>query len=292
MNTTTIQNESPQNNYQQEVIINLAPTGMVPTRQMSPQVPLTVNEIVEQACRCIEIGANIVHLHARDETDKPTYKKAVYENIIAGIREKHSDVVLGVSLSGREFTTFAERSDVLELSGDLKPDLASLTLSSMNFASGPSVNAPDMIVQLAQKMLEVGIKPELEVFDLGMINMVEYLADKNLINPPYYLNLILGNLATAQVNPSHIAALVTSIPSESVWTVGGIGRAQRSANALGILHGNGARVGLEDNLWMDNERTLPATNEMLTSGVVKFAEWMGKTTATPKRVRQMLNLGS
>ena len=124
-------------------IINFLPTGMIPTKEMTPYVPTTVQEIVEDVHEAIEIGITMVHLHARDEqTGDPTYKAELYSKIIAGIRKFSSDLVVCVSLSGRTFPEFEKRAEALKLEGDVKPDMGSLTLSSVNFNKQASMNSP------------------------------------------------------------------------------------------------------------------------------------------------------
>jgi len=160
----------------QKLIINFTPTGMIPTKEMTRHVPITINEIVEDVHRAYELGITLAHIHARDETTGvPTYKKEVYADIISGIRKYAPDLVICASLSGRNFNTFDKRSEVLSLDGDLKPDMGSLTLSSLNFNKVASMNAPNMIEDLAKAMKSKGIVPELEVFDVGMINFGNYL---------------------------------------------------------------------------------------------------------------------
>ena len=169
----------------QDLIINFSPTGLIPTKDMTSRVPVAPDEIVEQVLQVAAMGANMVHLHAREpETGLPTYKKEVYAEIIRGLRAKNKDLVIGVSTSGRNFFEFEKRSEVLELEGELKPDFGSLTLSSLNFNKQVSVNSPDMIQALATKMMEKGIRPELEVFDLGMINYAKYWIKKDGSNRP------------------------------------------------------------------------------------------------------------
>jgi uncharacterized protein (DUF849 family) len=130
----------------------------------------------------------MVHLHARDPlTGQPAFEKEIYGQIIREIRKRNRDLILCVSTSGRLFNEFAKRADCLDLEGDLKPDFASLTLSSLNFNKEASVNSPQMIQDLSARMLERNIKPELEVFDLGMINYARYLIQKGLLKPPITL---------------------------------------------------------------------------------------------------------
>lgn len=244
-----------------DVVINFTPTGMLPTKAMTPHVPVSVSEIVEDVHRAFEIGVTMVHLHARDEASgAPTWEAEVYERIIAGIRAFSGDLVICVSLSGRDFRTFEQRSDVLRLDGDVKPDMGSLTLSSLNFNHQASMNDPAMIQSLAGEMQRRGILPELEAFDAGMINYASYLEKKDLIRPPHYFNLIVGNIACAQADLMHVGLMVRDLPPDALWSIGGIGDAQLSMNMLGIAAGGGVRIGLEDNIWLDPARTRLATN--------------------------------
>ena len=169
-----------------DLIVNFTPTGVIPTRDMSAHVPLTVDEIVDDIRRAVEIGITMVHLHARDEDGRPTASKDTYAAIIGRIREFAPELILGVSLSGRVFADFAHRAEPLQLDGDLKPDMGSLTLSSLNFNRQASVNEPETIRNLAAEMKNRGIAPELEAFDAGMINYAKYLERKGLLVAPHY----------------------------------------------------------------------------------------------------------
>ena len=274
----------------EDIIINLAPTGIVPNKLVNPCVPLSIKEIVEDSRRCVDMGVNILHLHARDDSGIPTYKKEIYARLIGALREQSEDVIICVSLSGRRFSHFDQRSDPLRLTGDLKPDMASLTLSSMNFNTETSVNSPQMIQQLANRMQDAGIKPELEVFDSGMVNYAHYLLKKRLIAPPLYFNFILGNIATAQAKPLQLGLMISELPPDSVWAGGGIGAEQLRMNTLGLLYGNGIRVGLEDNLWLDKQRKYPASNVSLVERAIDLATLLGKKPASPADIRLALNL--
>ena len=271
-------------------IINFCPTGMVPTRDMTPHVPLTPAEIVADVRSCIDAGVNLVHLHARDERGVPHYSRELYACQIAGIREHNADVTICVSLSGRNFGEFAQRSDPLMLTGDLRPDMGSLTLASLNFTGQPSINSPDMVRRLAGAMRERGIKPELEVFDVGMVNFANVLIDKGLLDPPFYFNILLGNIASAQATPAQLAAILSALPPGAIWCLAGIGRQQLAANTMGLLLGDGVRVGLEDNIWYDNARTDLATNRALVDRVVKLAQVLERPLASSADVRQRLGI--
>jgi len=272
------------------LIINFAPTGMIPTKKMTPYVPISPREIIDDVLRCAELGCNVVHIHARDEKGKPTHLKDVYKRIILGIREKRSDIIIGVSCSGRTYPKFEKRAEVLDLDSDAKPDMASLTLSSLNFNKIASINSPDTIKGLAAKMLERGIKPELEVFDLGMVNYAKYLIRKKLVKSPFYFNIILGNIACAQADPLHVGLLMQDLPDNSVVTLGGVGNPQHDINVMGVIFADGVRVGLEDNIFFDKKRERLTTNAELVERIIKHAHVLGRAIATPGAIRKRLEL--
>jgi len=277
----------------QDLIINFTPTGMIPTKKTTPRVPVSPGEVVEQVLEVSGIGVNMVHLHAREpETGLPTYKKELYAEIIRGIRAKNKDLVIAVSTSGRDFFEFEKRSEVLDLEGELKPDFGSLTLSSLNFNKQASVNSPEMIQALARKMMEKGIRPELEVFDLGMINYAKYLIKKGQVEPPYYFNLILGNIACAQANMLSLGLMINELPEGAIWSVGGVGDSQLPMNAMALVAGGGVRVGLEDNIWYDEKRTRLASNRDLVERVIHIATAMGRQPYPQRAARERLGLES
>jgi len=274
-----------------DLIINFTPNGMIPTKEMTPHVPISVSEIVEDVHRATEIGITMVHLHARNEiTGEPTYKGEVYGDIIAGIRSFAPDLIIGVSLSGRGIKEFEHRAEPLQLEGDLKPDMGSLTLSSLNFNRVASVNDPEMIQKLANEMKVKGVLPELEVFDLGMVNYAKYLISKELLQGPYYFNLLFGNAACAQPDLLHTGMLTRDLPEDSYWSFAGIGDAQLMMNSLAIAAGGGVRVGLEDTIWYDKARTRLATNSDLLKRIHMLAEANERTLMSSKSLRQRLNL--
>lgn len=275
----------------ERLIINFTPTGMIPTKQMTAHVPVSVSEIVEDVHKAFETGITMVHLHARDpKTAVPTYEKEIYAEIIKGIRKFAADLVICVSLSGRNFSLLEQRSDPLFLENDLKPDMGSLTLSSLNFNAIASTNSPEMIRNLAAIMKEKGIVPELEVFDNGMINYAKYLAKKNLIKPPFYFNLLLGNVACAQADLLHTGIMIKDLPDNSYWSLAGIGDTQLKMNSLAIAVGGGVRVGLEDNIWYDTKRTVLATNLDLIRRLHTIAEANSREIMTPKEFRALMRM--
>ena len=273
------------------LIIDFTPTGMIPTKSLTPHVPITVSEIIEDIHSVWEVGITKVHLHARSpENENPAYEKKIYAEIIEGIRKFAPDLVICVSLSGRTYVKFEERSDALDLEGDLKPDMGSLTLSSLNFNKIASINSPDMIQALAGKMQNQGIVPELEAFDAGMINYAKFLIKRGLLKPPYYFNLLLGNIACAQADILHAGIMIRDLPENSIWSLAGIGDEQLKMNSVSIAIGGGVRVGLEDNIWYDTERTILARNIDLIKRIHILAEANCRKIMTPEEFRQKMNL--
>jgi uncharacterized protein (DUF849 family) len=273
-----------------KLIINVALTGIVPTKAENPKLPVTPEEIAQDCHLCYQAGASIFHLHARDKEGKPTYLSEVYREIIAGVRGRCPDAIICVSTSGRVYKLFAERSSVLDLDGEVKPDMASLTLGSHNFPRRASMNDPEMICSLAEKMQARGIVPELEAFDLGMIDYAKFLMKRKILRPPYYVNLILGSLGTLSATPFHLATMVQALPADVTWAGGGIGRFQFFVNAMAITMGGHVRVGLEDNIYLDGQKEEPASNLDLVRRLVKLAQASGREISTPSEARALIGL--
>jgi uncharacterized protein (DUF849 family) len=264
-----------------ELIINFTPTGMVPTKAMTQHVPISPSEIIEEVHCANEFGITIAHLHARDDEGLPTSDKNIYAKIFEGVRHHCPDLIVCLSLSGRKSPEFEKRSEPLEL----KPDMASLTLSSLNFAREASMNSPDMIIKLATKIQEYNVIPELEVFDLGMINGAKYLINKGLAKPPHYFNIIFGNLFGMQADLAEMGVAIKQLPEHSVWAFGGIGDSQLAATTAAIAMGGGVRIGLEDNIYFDLNRKQLATNMNLLKRVHDTASMFYRSVMTPAKFR-------
>lgn len=288
VHTSAVMRDLP--DYARPLVINAALTGMVPRRSEQLAVPEQPDEIARDAAACMAAGASNLHLHARDLAGEPAVARDIYADIIRRVRALSPDVVICVSTSGRLHKAFEQRADVLGLEGDLRPDLASLTLGSLNFPKQASVNEPAMIVRLAEAMNERGIVPELEVFDLGMLDYAHYLIGRGVLKPPFVFNLLLGSLGTLGPSAENLAMLVRRLPADSHWQAAGIGRAQWPMNALGVTMGGHVRTGLEDNLYMDPGKTDPATNPRLVSRVAALARALGRPVATAAETRRLMGL--
>ena len=273
-----------------KLIFNLAGTGMVPGQAQNPQVPVSPLEIADDCARCYALGASTFHLHARDEQGLPTWKPETYREIVLRVRAQCPGAVICVSTSGRTFKELRERAAVLDLDGDAKPDMASLTLGSLNFPDQASLNDPAMIKALALRMRERGIVPELEIFDFGMLDYAHYLIEHEILRPPYHCNLLLGSLGTLAATPFNLASLIRGLPAGATWSGAGIGRFQFFVNSLAITMGGHVRVGLEDNLYMDAKKERLASNPALVARLVSLAEAAERAIATPAEARAMIGL--
>jgi uncharacterized protein (DUF849 family) len=260
-------------------IINFTPTGTQTTRDNS-LAPLLPNEIIEEVHNAYEVGISIVHLHARDEETKNTYKKEVYQKIIEGIKKHCPDLLICVSLTGRNFPELEKRAEVLQL----YPDMGSLTMSSLNFPSGTSINQPDMILSLIKEMDKYGVQPEIECFDTGMLNYTNYLISKNTLKPPYHINVILGNIYNGQCDFGTLATIKSNLPANSYTCLGGIGSQQLKSTTYGLLDFDGVRIGLEDNLYFkDKEKT---TNIELLKRLHRIMDELDMTHYTSNELRE------
>ena len=272
-------------------ILNFAPNGMVPTKSMNANTPISTSEISEDILMAAEYGASIAHIHARDErTGEPPTSIEIYGSIIEKIRKFNKEIILCVSLSGRNMSDPKLRSRPLALDGDVKPDMGSLTLSSLNFSNQASINAPQTINYLSEEMMKNGIFPEIEIFDLGMANYLNFLLRKKLIPENIYGNILLGNIFGAQPTFSHIASILSNLPKNMITSFAGLGEYQLSASVLALASGHGVRIGLEDNIWYDRDKKIPASNLKLIERITSIAKNIDKTPLSPKKVRELLGL--
>ncbi len=274
------------------LIINVCLTGMVPTKLGTPHVPISVEEIISDAIKVHDAGARVVHLHARDKSGHPVSDAAHYEQIICSLRKERPELICCVTTSGRNEADFEKRAEVLYLTGAAKPDMASLTLGSLNFLNGPSVNSINTIERLAMIMKEQGIKPELEIFDTGMVNLAKYLERHRIISGIKYFNILLGNLNTAPATLASLSHIAESLPKDSIWAAGGLGQFQLPMNAAAIVGGGHVRVGIEDSMYFDYNKVVVASNLMLVQRIVRLAEELQRPLATPEEARRMIGLVS
>lgn len=272
-------------NSSNKLIINAAITGAVLSKSDTPFLPTSVDEIVDCVQRARDAGAAIVHLHARNPDQSPCHDSDIYCELVGKVRQT-TDLIVCVSLNGRLVKDINKRAAPLVS----RPDMASLTLGSMNFMTQPSINAPDAICELAARIYAAGVTPELEIFEAGFINFANYLIRKGALRSPYYFNIILGSLGAAPLDLVGLGHMVTMLPPGATWSVGGLGCYQLDANVIGIAAGGHIRVGLEDNIYFDRQRMDKADNPRLIARIARIAREMGREPATPAEARRIIGL--
>jgi 3-keto-5-aminohexanoate cleavage enzyme len=268
-----------------KLIINAAITGGVLNKSDNPHLPVDMDEIVACSRLVRDAGAAIVHLHARNPDQSPCYDPQVYTELVRRVRQA-TDLMVCVSMTGRFVADPLVRAAGLAA----QPDLASLTVGSMNFMTQASVNTPDTIRFLAEKIYAAGAVPEIEAFEVGFIHFANYLIRKGVLRPPHYFNLILGSLGSAPLDPIGLGHMVSMLPQGAIWSVGGLGQYQLDANAMAIASGGHVRVGLEDNIYYDRDRTDLADNVGLVARIARIARELGRPPATPAEARQIMGM--
>jgi uncharacterized protein (DUF849 family) len=268
-------------------IITVAITGSVPTKKDSPAVPISVAEQIESSHAAYEAGAALVHVHVRNDDGTTTSDPEKFARFLAGIRKHCPDMIVQFSTGGRSGTG-RERGAMLHL----KPEMASLTTGSVNFAKIIYENHPTLIDDLAASMLANDIKPEVEIFDLAMLYNAAKLVAAGLLKPPVHVQFVLGIPgalpADREVLEFELRQLTRVLPG-ATWTAAGIGRHQLTVNEWALELGGHCRTGLEDNLRFDKNR-LASSNAELVQRVAELAAKFERPVATPAEARRLLGL--
>lgn len=268
-------------------IISVAITGSVPRKKDNPAVPISVAEQVESTHQAYEAGAALVHVHVRDEQENPSSDPERFATLQGGIRKHCPDIIIQFSTGGRG-RALDQRGSMLYL----KPDMASLATGSVNFPTIVYENPPDFIRTLAQTMLEYGIKPEIEIFDLAMLYNTADLVAAGLLEPPPHVQFVFGVKhalpARREILEFEVAQLKKLLP-DATWTAAGIGRHQLEVNHWALELGGHCRTGLEDNVRWD-KTTLAKSNGQLVQRVADLCAQYNRPVASPKEAREMLKL--
>ncbi len=270
----------------QKLIITVALTGNVPTKKLNPSLPVTAEEIAADVRRCADAGAAVFHVHGRDAGEQPTLDLAVLKNNVRKIKEKAPDVILQLSTGARAGKEWEDRANPVRL----LPEMGSFTTGSNNLPGIIYENSPQFIEYLAAVFKETEVKPEIEVFETGMISNALYLAKKGLLTFPMHFDFVLGAPGSMAASVKNLLFLAENIPSGSTWTVAGIGRQEIPMAVSAIVMGGHVRVGLEDNLFMPDGSL--ATNPKLVEKVVTIAREMGRDIASIDETRAILSLNA
>lgn len=270
----------------EKLIITAAICGAEVTKDHNPNVPYTIQEIAREAKSAYDAGASIIHLHVRTDDGKPTQDINRFRECIKAIKEVCPDVIIQPSTGGAVGMSNEERIQPV----NLIPEMATLDCGTCNFGGDDIfINTENTIKEFGEKMIDLGVKPEIEVFDKGMIDMALRLNKKGFIKDRMHFNFVMGVNGGISATYRDLIFMKESIPSTATFTVSGIGKAQFEMAALGILLGGHVRVGFEDNVYM-NKGVLAKSNGELVKRVVDIARVLQRKIATPDEAREILSL--
>jgi 3-keto-5-aminohexanoate cleavage enzyme len=265
-------------------VITCAITGPIATRDDNPNLPITPEEIADSARLAHDAGASVVHVHVRDEQGRPTADVEIAKRTVALIQESCGALVqlsTGVGLA----VPFEQREQLVAA----RPRMASLNPCSMSFANGEFRNPPDGVRRLAARMLELGIKPELEIYDTGHLDVALALVEEGLVEEPLSFSIVMGVRGGMPATPTALVELVNRLPAGAVWQAIAIGRSNLALTAIGLAMGGNARTGMEDTLML--RRGVPATsNAELVERLVAVARSLEREPATVAEVEKRLRL--
>jgi 3-keto-5-aminohexanoate cleavage enzyme len=268
-------------------VITVAITGSLPGKRDNPAVPITVEEQVESTHQAFEAGAALVHCHVRKDDGTPTSDPERFGRLMEGIRKHCPGMIIQFSTGGRSGTG-RERGGMLPL----RPDMASLSTGSCNFPGRVYENSPELIDWLAAEMLEYGIKPEIEVFDLSMLFKAVEMEKGGKIKGPLHVQFVMGVKNAMPVDREVFEFYVKTLKRlapDATWTGAGIGKDQITLNRWSLELGGHCRTGLEDNVRMDAKRLAPS-NAALVERVVGLCAEYGRRPATVAEARRILSL--
>lgn len=269
-----------------KLIITVALTGAEVSKADQPALPTTPQEIAVAAQACAEAGAAIVHLHGRNPDGSATQDQAMYRQIIAAVRER-CDVIIQVSTGGAVGMTAQERLAPVGLA----PEMATLSMGSVNFGADVFLNHPSDMETFARAMAQQGVKPELEIFDAGMMATASRWLKQGLLPPNAHFDFVLGVPGAMPATPEALMYLRSQLPAGATWTVAGMGAAQLTLGAMAIAMGGHVRVGFEDNIYF-RKGELAVSNAQLVQRMAAVGRLLERPPATPAEARAMLGLAA
>ncbi len=271
----------------EKLIITAAVCGAEVTREQTPYIPLTPEEISKEACLAAEAGASIIHVHVRDKDGKPTQDVNIFKQVVEFIRSNCPEVIIQVSTGGAVGMSPDERLQSI-YSG---AEMATLDVGTTNFGDDIFVNDMPLIRLFAKKMTEKGIMPEFECFELGHIHNALRVVKEGLVSGHLHFDFVLGVPGACPADVRNLVRMVDSIPTQATWTVAGVGRYEFPMAVHAIAMGGHVRVGLEDNIYL-SKGVLAKSNAELVERVVRLANELGREIATPSEAREILGLKS
>lgn len=271
----------------EKLIITVGITGSRITREQTPYIPITPQEIAQSGIEAWRAGASVLHVHVRDpKTGLGTQDHSIFKEVVDRIRGE-TDAILCLTTSGIPGRNLQFQERLVPLS--FNPELVSFDAGSINMRENVFLNPPEFLELLAKETLAKGIKPELEVFEVGMAQTCIRYLEKGLLKPPLHFQFVLGIIGGMPATAKSLLHLSEIIPQDSTWSVIGIGPDQLPMAMVAMTMGGHARVGLEDNIYY-SKGVLAKTNAQLVERVVRIAKEFGRDIATPQESRKILNL--
>ena len=270
-------------------ILTAAIVGAETTRAQTPYLPITPDEIGEEAARCVSVGASVIHLHVRDEAGNPSQDRERFRAAIAAIRRR-CEVIIQTSTGGAVGMTIDERCGPLSLSGDERPEMATLNVGTINFGDDIFVNRRLDTFGVAERIQKAGIIPEVEIYDLGHLDILRELVDKGAVRRPLHVQFVLGVRGALAASERNLELLVSRLDSDfpgSSWGVAGIGRHELPMAAVAARIGGNVRVGLEDNIFVE-KGVLAKGSAELCEKAVALCQAAGRRVATVAEARAVL----
>jgi len=269
----------------QKMIVTAAVNGSVPTKEDTPHVPITPEEVVQDAVQCWEAGASVVHIHARREDGGQSHDREYFRRCLEGISDE-CDIIVQFSTGARKPVPAETRIQSI----DLHPEMMSVNCGCCNFPQGPFINSMQDIEYWLTEMKKSGVKPELECFDLSHVYAAAELYDRGLIPDPPLFNLIFGAKGALPFTPQNFIHMHECVPEGALINVIGVGRHQLPVTVMSTVLGNNVRVGLEDNIFYSYG--VKATNRQLVERAVRIAEECQREVAAPDEARVILGIGN
>ncbi len=268
----------------EKLIITVAPTGAQTTRKHTPYVPLSPKEIADSVYEAWQAGASIAHIHVRDKNGNNTLNLDTYIDVVNRIQDK-CDIIINLTTAGGVAMNDEDRLRVCELGSEM----ATFDAGTMNFGSDVFHNTPVFLERLAVKMKEYQIKPEIEIFDVGMIENTMRMVKKGLLEPSLHFQFVLGIHGGMPATPKNLMFLMENIPPGSTWSAIGASKDQLAINTMSILLGGHVRVGMEDSVYY-RRGELAKTNAQFVERIVELSSTLGREVAKPNEAREILGL--
>lgn len=274
-------------NLDNKVILTVAPTGAWPTKKETPYVPLQPREIADEIYACWKAGASIAHIHVRDDEDKSSMSFEKFEETVRYIRETDCDIVINLTTSGQlGLDDEARMKHVIEL----KPDIASYDCGSMNWMhSTVFENSPRFLEKLGLAMQENNVKPEIEIFDAGMIYNALYYLKKGILKAPLHFQFVLGAAGGMDATVENLLFLKSLLPENCTWGALGIGKGHLPIMYAALALGGHVRVGMEDNVFY-SKGVLAKSNVEFVERTKRIVKELNKEIASPDEARKILGL--